>query len=71
MAYYKDQTEIMPNDKLTRAEMATIIVRAFGAYKKGNIDNYTDVKAEDWFKDNLAKAHNMGIIQAQKQDEPK
>ena len=29
--------KIMPNEKLTRAQMATVITRAFGAKDKGNI----------------------------------
>lgn len=37
--------KIMPDDKLTRAQLVTIIVRAFGATEKGDIEHYTDVKA--------------------------
>lgn len=55
--------KLMPDDNLTRAQMATIIVRAFGATKKGNISHYTDIKATDWYADNMAIAYQMGIIQ--------
>ena len=54
--------KILPNDNLTRAQMATIIVRAFGATVKGDISSFSDVKSTDWFSDNMAKAYQMGVI---------
>ncbi|MGI6427868.1 MAG: S-layer homology domain-containing protein [Natronincolaceae bacterium] len=55
--------KIMPNDKLTRAQMATLIVRAFGATKEGDIERYTDVGEGDWFRGYIAKAYQMKVIQ--------
>ena len=54
--------KIMPNDNLTRAQMATIIVRAFGASVKGDLKNFSDIKATDWYADSMAKAFQMGVI---------
>ena len=48
-----------PKEKLTRAEMATIINRAFGATIKADISKYTDVTPNDWYYDEIAKAVNM------------
>lgn len=42
-----------PTGLLTRAQMAAILVRAFGATQSGDISGLKDVKANDWFvKDN-------------------
>lgn len=42
-----------PTGLLTRAQMAAILVRAFGATQSGDISGLKDVKAGDWFvKDN-------------------
>ena len=54
--------KIAPGENLTRAQMATIVVRAFGATVKGNITAFPDVKPSDWFSDYLAIAYQMGII---------
>jgi len=54
--------KILPNDNLTRAQMAAVIVRAFGASVKGDISAFPDVKASNWFADDMAKAYQMGVI---------
>ena len=38
--------KILPKDNLTRAQMATIVNRAFGAAEKAALDAYTDVPAD-------------------------
>jgi hypothetical protein len=53
---------ILPDDNLTRAQMATIIVRAFGAAVAGDLSGFSDVSASDWYADSLAKAYQMGVI---------
>ncbi len=58
-----DQGKIMPDDPLTRAQMATIIVRAFAAIEEGDLSAYTDIKSTDWFADSIAKAFKMGVMQ--------
>lgn len=55
--------KIMPDSPLTRAQMATIIVRAFGATEEGDISAYSDVQSTDWFATSMAKAYKMGILQ--------
>lgn len=54
--------KIMPYDPLTRAEMATIMVRVFDAKVSTSIDKYTDVTRNDWFYDYMAKAVAMGAL---------
>jgi hypothetical protein len=55
--------KIMPGDNLTRAQMATVINRAFGAQTKANISNYTDVSTGVWYHDEMAKAVQMKTFQ--------
>src|SRR6056297_444975 len=55
--------KIMPKENLTRAQMATIINRAFGAEVKADISNFNDVPNEAWFFDEMAKAVHMGTFQ--------
>lgn len=57
---YEDGT-YRPTSKVTRAEFAAIIVRAFGATVEKNI-NYTDVSSNDWFVKEIKKAVNMGLL---------
>ncbi len=59
---YHDST-IRPDAYLTRAEMATVINRAFGAKILANIEDFEDVSAKDWFYDEMAKAVNMGTFE--------
>ena len=53
---------IRPDDPMTRAEMATIMVRAFGATKEDDISAFTDVNPSDWFYSSMAKAVAMGAF---------
>jgi hypothetical protein len=43
--------------------MATMIVRAFGAEKEGDISAFRDVKSTDWYAKSIAKAYRMGVMQ--------
>ena len=54
--------KIMPDSPLTRAQMATIIVRAFGAAQEADISAFWDVKSTDWFAGSIAKAYKMGVM---------
>ncbi len=47
---------------LTRAEMASIVVRAFGAEALADVSAYTDMSSGDWFYTDLRKAVAMGVI---------
>lgn len=52
-----------PDREITRAEFATIIVRALGlSSKDASKANFTDVSASDWFADEVAIAAEAGII---------
>ena len=54
--------KLNPQGKLTRGEMATIVVRAFGASVAADISGYTDVPAGTWYADAIAKAVKMGVL---------
>ena len=58
-----DNGKIMPDSPLTRAQMATIIARAFAATEEGDLSAYSDVKSTDWFASSMSKAYKMGVIQ--------
>lgn len=58
-----DGERILPDDNITRAEMAAIIVRAFGATEKADIDQYVDVEKDKWYYEELSKAVAMGAFQ--------
>lgn len=51
--------KLMPKESLTRAQMAAIINRAFGATQKAELNSYTDVVSSAWYYDDLAKAVQM------------
>lgn len=53
---------IAPYDNITRAQMATIITRAFGAVTKSG-DIFPDVKDGAWYKDAVLKAAAMGAFE--------
>lgn len=54
--------KLLPKEKLTRAQMATILVRALGATEKGDISAFTDVKTSAWYYDAMAISYKMGIF---------
>lgn len=54
--------KIMPQDNLTRAQMAATITRAFGASVEGNLSDFSDVKNTDWFFSAMARAYQMKIL---------
>lgn len=55
-------TTIAPQGKLTRAQMATIINRAFGATAQASLSDYTDVASNAWYYSDMAKAVQMGTF---------
>lgn len=50
---------LCPDDYLTRAEMATIINRAFNAKVAADISAYLDVSPSEWYHNEFEKALNM------------
>ncbi len=60
--YGREDGSLDPEANLTRAEMAAIIVRAFGANIKTDISAFTDVSASKWYYNDIAKAVHMGVF---------
>lgn len=58
----KSETIAAPNDKLTRAELSAIMVRAFGGGEESNLNSYSDVNESAWYYKELAKAVSLGFI---------
>ena len=52
-----------PNESLTRAEMATIINRAFRPLISVTLDKYTDIDTSDWYFGDMSKAVAMKTFQ--------
>lgn len=48
--------KILPRENLSRAQMAAVVERAFGAVEKASLDKFVDVSKSDWFYDSMAKA---------------
>lgn len=48
---------------LTRAQMAVIVSRAFGAAKTASLDDYRDVLPSAWYYSDMGKAVKMGAFQ--------
>lgn len=48
---------------LTRAQMAAIVSRAFGAAKTTSLDDYRDVLPSAWYYSDMGKAVKMGAFQ--------
>ena len=53
---------IKPSANLTRAQMATIVNRAFGATDKGSLTGVRDVSSGDWFAEDMQRAIRMGTF---------
>ena len=53
---------IAPRGEVTRAQMAAIINRAFGAEKQASLSSYSDVAADAWYAVDMAKAVQMGTF---------
>ena len=54
--------KLNPTGLLTRAQLATVIVRAFGATAEADLSGFIDVKADGWYYSALAKAKGMGVM---------
>lgn len=57
-----DNGRLRPGDSLTRAEMAAILVRAFGADQTADLSKFTDVPAGKWYAKELSSAVFMEIM---------
>ncbi len=59
---YGSDGQILPENNLTRAQMAAIINRAFGATEKANLSGYADIDMQQWYAGDLAIAVKMGTL---------
>ncbi len=57
-----DGNLLKPRDTLTRAQMATIVTRAFNAQIEGDISEFVDVPDTAWYRDEMAKAYYMNVF---------
>lgn len=53
---------IKPGNNLTRAEMATILVRAYNLTQKADISMYKDVAEDAWYHEYMQKACTKGLF---------
>ncbi len=59
----KTASSFAPNDDITRAEFAKIVVKAFGLEDtSASVSSFSDVSASDWYYTAVASAYNKGII---------
>lgn len=61
VAGYEDGT-FRPSSNVTRAELATFITRTFGLTETEGARQYTDVTADKWYADAVAKVSSQGIM---------
>ena len=54
--------KIGPQKNLTRAEMAAVMVRAFGATTYADVSMYSDLEQGAWYYNDVAKAVRMGAL---------
>ncbi len=59
----KEDGKIHSEDNLTRAEMAAIMVRSFGATIKADISDYSDLVPSAWYYEDFAKAVQMKVFE--------
>lgn len=56
-------TKMSPNSHITRAQVAAMVTRAFGATKTADVSMYVDVKSGEWYYDSVAQALQMGCLE--------
>lgn len=54
---------LRPQENLTRAQLAAIVNRAFGAEAAADISGYSDLQSTAWYYADIAKAVRMGTFQ--------
>lgn len=55
-------TMVEPDRNITRAEMATLMARAFEATRTANIGTFIDVKSGAWYYDYISRAVQMNLL---------
>lgn len=59
----RTETKAAPDGAITRAELASIMVRAFGGGKESSLSTFVDVDSNAWYYNELARAVSMGMLQ--------
>ena len=62
------ETEIGPDQNITRAQMGTILARAMGATKTQDISTFVDMTPDMWHYDYMSKAVAMGAFKGDDQN---
>lgn len=57
-----DSGGLRPNDTITRAEFATMVNRALGYTEKAASIPFSDVRAKDWFANDISISYQMGYM---------
>lgn len=65
-----DGLHIKPNGTLKRAEMATVVNRAFGSKEKASLGGVNDIASGAWYEAEMAKAVHMGTMKKDSQMRP-
>lgn len=64
----KEEGVFAPNDSVTRAEFAAMLVRTFNLASEGQSSGFTDVSEGDWYYDAVNTAANLGIVKGMEED---
>lgn len=57
-----ENRDLRPQDSITRAEMAAVLVRLLGAWETADLSAYHDVSANAWYEKELSAAVAAGIF---------
>ena len=65
--------KLNPKGQLSRAEMAAVVTRAFGASEESDISAFTDLAKKDWYYGAICQSREDGNLHGRnrRQDEPK
>jgi len=55
-------SEFKPNDKITRAQLTALLVRALGLTVDTSASTFSDIKATDWYANATSTAVKAGLI---------
>lgn len=55
-------SSFMPDDSITRVQIASLLVRAFGLTEDRKASSFTDVSANDWFAGAVGAAVKAGLV---------
>ena len=63
-----DQYNLPEDCAISRAEVASIFTKAFGATEEASLSRFDDIYSDQWFYDAMAKAVNMGLFEGDHRD---